>query len=404
MDGSWPQPGYDGANTSYNPDATGVPNGLELRADPYLGGWKIEHVLVTPAEYIVVRDSDIIGVDRTDGERTWQKYVPSWSTSPVASNEIIHYSNGFHGFEPTQDRTEWHRSSAIEFGGTAGDLTHHDGTVYVGLSAGSEHDQGHIYGLDVDSRTVVLDTATRWGVAQKPLVTDSNVVISSRVDMLGGFESLIETYSLDGDHKWTISQPGEAALGRGVEPLLVGNGRVYTHRYTEDMNRLVAYDITTGDIDWRKPIDLDWDVVRSALIRDILYLTDYSQVVALNSHNGDELWRYTREPQDTGAIPSPKIAASLESLCVSGAPAVGLDPDTGDVLWKYDEPLVAHAVVDDELVASRDQDLLVFRDEDASDGSGYTQVFRKCPNCDENLQSYNDPQHCPNCGTDLDTN
>lgn len=69
MQHSWPQPGYDGANTSYNSDASGVPNGLKLRLEPYLGySNTIEHVLVTPTEYIVVRDSVIQGVGRTDGE------------------------------------------------------------------------------------------------------------------------------------------------------------------------------------------------------------------------------------------------------------------------------------------------------------------------------------------------
>lgn len=89
---------------------------------------------------------------------------------------------------------------------------------------------------------------------------------------------------------------------------------------------------------------------------------------------------------------------------MSGAPAVGLDPDTGDVLWRHDDPLVVHAVVSGELVASRDRNLLVFRDTDSVSGSGYTQVVPRCPDCNENLRPYDEPQHCPECGTTLDRN
>jgi predicted nuclease with RNAse H fold len=89
---------------------------------------------------------------------------------------------------------------------------------------------------------------------------------------------------------------------------------------------------------------------------------------------------------------------------VSGAPAVGLDPKTGSVLWQSDELLFIHAVVDDELIASRDQQLLVFRDATAEIAPDSMKEVRQCPDCDEDLRSYNDPQHCPNCGTVLGTN
>lgn len=274
------------------------------------------------------------------------------------------------------------------------EVTLHNKTVYIGLAAGSESHIGHIYGLDTESRTVVYDTDTRYG-ASTPLVNNSTVVISSQ----GGVpsKSLIETYSLDGDLKWTVSPPDWTH----VSPLLIGNGHVYVHWHAEDGYRLVAYETATGDTSWRGQINFEWQSFSTALIRDVLYLANHNQVIALNSHTGEKLWRHTREPQDTDDTSTSKIAASLESLCVSGAPAVGLSPDTGDVLWKSEDPLVTHAVVDDELVASRNGELLVFRDAD-SDESGYTQVFPRCPNCNVDLQSYDNPQHCPSCGSSLD--
>ena len=403
MNGDWPQAGYDSANTSYNPNATGVPNGVNLYADPHIGYGEIHDVLVSSEEYIVVRDSDIIGIDRTTEEQTWRKFVGT-GVQPVLSEEIIYYMDGFHGLESAADRAEWHRSSTIDFSGMpAGGVVVHGDIAYVGLYAGSEHDLGHLYALDISRRTVTLDFGVSWGVSARPLISDSAIVISTRTGMIGGFESLLEVYSPNGDHLWTRSQPGEGGLSKGLEPLTIGNGRVYAHQWDKDTDRLVAYAKETGEVDWRRKLPFKWDSAETVLIRDILYLADNDRVLAFNSHTGDGVWRYERAAQNTTAVSTPQMAASLESLCVSGAPAVGLNPDTGDVLWQHDDPLRVHAVVDDELVASRDGDLLVFRDTGSSSGSDPTQVFLRCQNCNASLEPYHDPQHCPECGAALDT-
>jgi len=404
MGGTWPQAGYDGQRTNYNPDAVGLPDAADARLT-WRGREPIRTVLVAHDEYVVCGQSTVFGVDRETGDPNWHCPVDT-SPLPVVTDEVVYYRRGFHGVERAADRTEWHRSSAIS--STSGNcgLTIHDGAAFVGTCGGSEADIGDVYGVAVADRQVGFHAAATGGVTSGPFVTDDAVVVG--YGPVGpAFHTGIEAYDRPtGDRRWTIrSSLDGSCTGEfpTIHPTLLGNDRVYGVEANTDAvadDHVTAYDLTDGTVDWRR----ESPAVPAALIRDLLYLIDGNRVVALDSHTGNLVWE--RDPSRTGddGVDSPSVAASLQSLCVGGTTPVALDPDTGEVLWRLDEPLTVHAVVDDELVGSQGRTLHVFEDPTVS--ASKTRVYDPdapsfCPDCGHDLSGSVRPDFCPNCGASL---
>ncbi len=408
MESIWPQPGYDSTNTSYNPHANGVSNGIEIRHEVDVGEKEIVDVIVTPDEYVTIGGrpaTKLQGVSREDGNMTWSRMD---SASPVFSGDLVFYKNGIHGIEPDKNRSEWHRTLKIEDHVETAETTVSGNKAYVGIQtfkqADSDYRSGKVFEFDLENKTFTgkIDTD---GVAVGPFVTQS-AIVCGMCPFFG--QTHLEVWDRSGTLRWGKS---DSDAGFNQQPLLVGNGHVFSicdeifesDSFDPDDHTqkfIKAYDITDGDVTWQKGV---WNGMTSpgvALINDILYISTRSKVEALNSHTGAQLWIHRRDDSNRQGS---KLVASLDSLCVSGDRPIALDPDTGSLLWSIDRELTFHAIVNNELIASQDGDLLVLNDPDSSESD--TEIYQHtdqdtmfCENCGRDIGDQADPSYCPKCG------
>jgi outer membrane protein assembly factor BamB len=353
MASTWRQKGFDGGNTSYNPGAKGVPDGL-MEKYSLAGHSTFDsrlHVLVTEDEYVLEGDDRILGYDRESGELNWVWHgEKDEGVKSVVDDEVIFTRKGFHAIERGRDRYEWHRSWGVTTEFRDAGLRLDDRSVFAGTSYGSDSDNGVIYELDMGSQNVKHLADTTYGV-NNLLVTDTAVMCGTSVIAPSRIYT-IDVIPRANENKSILLEKQTSSITKNtgfITPLLAGNDRVYIYRRNEEGDTFLEahrYEKRTDSLDWSRELNLE--SVNSVLIRDILYVADSNRLLALNSHTGETLWSRTRKGSDDQPT---NMVATLECLCVSGDEPVGLDPDTGEVLWRHGEPLTFKAVIDDEVVA-----------------------------------------------------
>jgi hypothetical protein len=404
MPGVWPQRGYDGGRTGYNPDAAGVPSGIDERLSFELpSGYDetvtVRDVLVAPDEYVVAGGEVVAGYDRAGGERTWRRWFEHVTGTPVLDGGwvVVGSRDRVHGVERAADRHEWVTRLDRQPYGVVSALAGQGGSVYVAGRGGSENEVGSVAVLD--PATGAPDRGRGTSGVGWLFVTDDHVVYQWSEFFSSGV-TVLDT-ALESERELTgHGGPNPPDDVTRLRPRLVGNGTVYGTETGDPADELVARDLDTGAVCWRRPLDSGLNAP-PAVVRDILYVWDASGLVALNSHTGDVLWRCgeaRREP-DSGSDADESMVAALSSLVLGGERPMAVDPDTGDVLWTHEVPFTVHALVDDELVASRGDEVLVFRD---SDSSGTDVYGAACPACGADLDGRGAPAFCPDCGASLD--
>lgn len=403
MPGVWPQRRYDGGRTGYNPDAAGVPSGIDERLSFELpSGYDetvtVDTVVVAPDEYVAADTDTVTAYSRTDGTRNWSRGFDYLNGGPVLDGRwlVVGSHDRMHGVERADDRIEWVKPLTWQAYGVVSDTVVHDGRVYVGGCGGSENEEGSLAVLDPSSGSVEHSCGMS-GVGEV-FVDDGHVLCNWHAFFSGGVEAFDRV--LDSSHSLAdvTDGPGPGG-GPWWTPRLVANGYVYGA--TTDAEELVAYDIEDGSERWRRRTE-DGCRVRPVVVRDVLYVWGDSGLIARNSHTGDVLWQCPAARQartDFSDDADESMVAALSSLVLGGDRPMAVDPDTGDVLWTHDDPFTVHALVDDELVASRGEEVLVFRDSDSSGTQVYGAV---CPACGADLDGRGDPAFCPGCGASLD--
>jgi outer membrane protein assembly factor BamB len=403
MAGVWPQRRYGGGRTGYNPDASGVPSGIDERLSFELpSGYdetvSVRDVLVAPDEYVASGSGTVAGHSRADGSRNWSRSFDYVTGEPVLDGRwlVVGSHDQVHGVERAYDRTEWVKPLSWQAYGVVSDLAVQNGAVYVGGRGGSENEEGSVAVLDPSSGSLERERK-RSGIGEL-FVTDEFVLCNWHSFFSGGLEAIGP--GLDVSHDVAGYEMSPEGPDMGWTPRVVANGYVYGT--DSDATELVAVELPDGTESWRQSID-DGSRVRPVVIRDILYCWDASGLMALNSYTGDVLWRCREASRaETGYHDDAEesMVAALSSLVVGGDRPMAVDPDTGDVLWTRDDPFTVHALVDDELVASSAGEILVFRDTESSGTEVYGTA--NCPSCGVDLAGRGDPSFCPDCGTVLD--
>ncbi len=169
------------------------------------------------------------------------------------------------------------------------------------LSAGPAANEGSIVVASRDGYIIVLDAAT--GVEQwrtyiagetlaQPLIKDESIVVQTIDNRLRALSRF------DGRQRWAIEQTPPVLTVRGAaSPLLVGSLVIAGF----DNGRLLAADISTGDIEWesmlamptgRSDLDRLSDINGAiAVVGQDVYAAGYQgRVAALASESGQILW------------------------------------------------------------------------------------------------------------------
>jgi outer membrane protein assembly factor BamB len=194
-----------------------------------------------------------------------------------------------------------------------------------------------------------------------PVIKDSKVYLLDRDDITGDimrcfdFNNGKELWSYSYDAPGSVSYPGSRSV-----PAIDGN-RVYSCGPYGD---LYCIDINTHKPIWNKNIMKDfggikipvWAISQCPLIYGDLLIVSYSQdpnagLVAFNKLTGDIIWKTDAIGNETYASPSvAKIAGEDHIVMVfsstntfmhrevatSPGRIIGLKPQTGEILWEYD--------------------------------------------------------------------
>jgi outer membrane protein assembly factor BamB len=338
---AWPIFRYDERRTGNNPAATvrpplriswlrDMPNHGYIEAPPVVA----RGVLVTVA-YTRHRGSDILAVNARTGRTLWHRHYRQGeifaSTPAIAGGEVYVTSKDGHlrVFDLRRGRLRWQKV-------LPGDPTESTpivsrGLVYFGRA------NGYMYAFDVRRRRLVWRFGPTGGnVASGVALTSTTAYFAS----YGGGVYAVNRFT--GALRWKTSVRGARnnpvpfystpALARG-RVLLGGNdGSVY------------ALDARTGAQKWR--FDAQGYVYASPAIRGgRLYVGDFGGGFhALSIKTGREIWRHQMGP----VLGSATVIQGVVYVSSLRPPrTVGLDADTGRVVWRLRDGQFAPVIADD---------------------------------------------------------
>jgi outer membrane protein assembly factor BamB len=338
---AWPIFRYDERRTGNNPAAEvrpplriswlrDMPNRGYIEAPPVVA----RGVLVVVA-YTRYRGSDILAVNARNGRTLWHRHYRRGeifaSTPAIAGGEVYVTSKDGHlrVFDLRSGRLRWQK--VLRGDATESSPIVSRGIVYFGRA------NGYMYAFDVRRRRLVWRFGPTGGnVASGVALTATTAYFAS----YGGGVYAVNRFT--GRLRWKTSVRGARnnlvpfystpALARG-RVLLGGNdGSVY------------ALDARTGAQKWR--FDAQGYVYASAAIRGgRLYIGDFGGGFhALSIKTGREIWRHQMGP----ILGSATVIQGVVYVSSLRPPrTVGLDADTGRVVWRLRDGQFSPVIADD---------------------------------------------------------
>ncbi|MFL5819730.1 MAG: PQQ-binding-like beta-propeller repeat protein [Solirubrobacteraceae bacterium] len=339
---AWPIFRFDERRTGNNPAANlrpplrirwlrDAPNHSYLEAPPVVA----RGVLVA-VSYTRYRGSDIVAVNAQTGRTLWHRHYRQGeifaSTPAIAGAEVYVTSKDGHlrVFDLRSGRLRWQK--VLRGDATESTPIVSRGLVYFGRA------NGYMYAFDVRRRRLIWRFGPTGGnVASGVALTATTAYFAS----YGGGVYGLNRFT--GRLRWKTVVRGARdnlvpfystpALARG-RVLLGGNdGSVY------------ALDARTGAQKWR--FDAEGYVYASAAIRGgRLYIGDFGGGFhALSIKTGREIWRHQMGPI-LGSATVIRNVVYVSSLRPSRT--VGLDPDTGRVVWRFRDGQFSPVIADDD--------------------------------------------------------
>lgn len=151
---------------------------------------------------------------------------------------------------------------------------------------------------------------------------------------------------------WKVPYQAEYRMGYGVGPraaVTVADGFAYS---MGAMGHCYCVEVESGKVVWNKDLDAEYAIAASKrlpiwgmscsplLFKDKLILQigakDRAGVIALDRQTGEEVWR---SEDDRGQYSSPvltKQGGRNVAICWTGDGVIGLDPEDGSLIWRYD--------------------------------------------------------------------
>jgi len=217
-DESWPQLGYDDANTGHAPQNTGPAEDIQLE-------WTKEDVATGTTEpSVVVADgtvyfnsrNNVYALDAEDGTEQWAYEAGNGVSSPVVADGTVYIGsldNNVYALDIEDGTEQWVYETYEERGGIRGAVHTSpavaDSTVYV-----RSNDNG-FYALDAEDGTELWVFEASTGSYSTPAVLNNTVYI-------GIENSLYRLDAEDGTEQWTYEMDGETYSSPAVR-----NGIVY---------------------------------------------------------------------------------------------------------------------------------------------------------------------------------
>lgn len=191
----------------------------------------------------------------------------------------------------------------------------------------------------------------RWSVPisggySGPTVADGRVYVSDRVEQPDEQERIHCFRWTDGQKLWTFAYECRyGALTYRTGPrasVTVADGLAYS---LGSVGHLVCLDAETGRMLWRKDLRHEyqaempeWGIASAPLVEGDLLICQVGGpggacLVAFDKRTGQERWRALDDPASYSAPILIEQAGRRVLVCWTGSRVVGVDPQTGELLW-----------------------------------------------------------------------
>jgi len=254
----------------------------------------------------------------TDGVTTYWRRTPHRyeHSQPVVDDERVYVV--FAGSLVCLDRSTGQRQWLTDVG-HAGATTPavHDGTVYITVWNGGEHEDRGLAAVDAESGEVDWRALTAADITTAPAVTDAGVFVG------GGFEtSTVAAFDHDGTERWRHT------LGEYASTPAVTDGTVV---YGAGTARVVAYDAVSGDQQWAFETDGETTVAPTVVGDRVVVGTRAGTLYGLDRRSGAEDWRF-----DLPGSLRQSIAAAADRLIVPADEGLVAVDTEGNREWRVD--------------------------------------------------------------------
>lgn len=275
-------------------------------------------LLHVDSQRVVARESGlVVAYDSSSGDQLWRVELRG-SEFPLPSDNALH--NTWCGDASIDE------CPAVWVWPTAAYT--HDGLLLVTLNRSTEGDMGPPAVLALN----LADGSREWTTHLDVEGPDSELKPGRDSSALAGDIILVRSnsrlYGVDihtGEVRWEYEFLAESRTNFTPAPLLVDGGVVYA---PSPEGAVVALNTQDGEEIWRLEVAPGL-VAPIALVNDTLVLVDGEMVRGVEAKTGEELWtRPASQPQ--GALVADQIIVLADHRIVS------LDPTTGAALWELD--------------------------------------------------------------------
>ena len=186
-----------------------------------------------------------------------------------------------------------------------------------------------------------------------PTVANGRVYLTDKVTEPVVGERVLCFDAETGENIWTDTYECKyARIGYPDGPrasVTIHDGLAYT---LGAMGHLRCLDAATGELRWKKDPGTDydvrtpiWGIASAPLIEKDLVIVQLGArpgacIVALDKKTGEERWRALEDKASYSAPEVFELAGKHTLVCWTGDNAVGLNPENGEVYWKYPTPPV----------------------------------------------------------------
>lgn len=314
---SWPQFGYDAANTGYAPENTGPGGRIQEKWSVQLLG-SVENSPVVSDGTVYINDDhyQIQALDSEDGSQQWSS-TTHWSmeSTPAVNDDTVYLGGGHHLYALDREDgsqqwafdtgdTVWSstiiasgtifvRNSdsqlyaldaedgtqkwAFDTGGIRSDSSPavDKGTVYIGSP------NGNVYALDAEDGTEEWIYDAKYAV-NSPAVADGTVYIGEQ-----GYTAVHALDAATGQQKWVFETTDSVNTSPSV-----ADGSIYVGAH----NILYALNAEDGTKQWSFETASGWSFFRPVVVNSTVYVgSTLGYVHALNAENGTEQWSFKTE-------------------------------------------------------------------------------------------------------------